>query len=315
MEGVKKSTDLDRRGFLKLLAAMGAWFSMPSMVLASLDDAPLTKEIPSTGEKIPVIGMGTWITFNVGNNLRARNDRTEVLDTFFKLGGGMVDSSPMYGSAEKVMGYALNRLGQPQPKLFSATKVWTPFTGRGKQQIQDSFRLWGIKQFDLFQVHNLVNWENHLEHLLELKRSGSIRYVGITTSHGRRHGELEDIIRTQPIDFVQLTYNILDREVENRLLPAAKEKGVAVIANRPFQGGYLFSDYANQPLPRWAREIDCHNWAQFFLKFVVSHEAVTCAIPATSQVPHMIENMGAGRGHLPDAAMRAKMIDYIASLS
>ena len=298
-----------RRRLLQLLSTAPALAMLPQPLLAANDNAVIRKKIPSSGESIPVIGMGTWITFNVGANPKARNDRTEVLKTFFELGGGMVDSSPMYGSAEDVMGYALKRLGQPQPDLFSATKVWT--SGDGKEQIDDSFRLWNLNRFDLFQVHNLMNWEEHLPYLFELKKQGKIRYVGITTSHGRRHAELEKLILEQPLDFVQLTYNMFDREVEQRLLPAALEKGVAVIANRPFQGGKLFNALAHKPLPKSAQAIGCDNWAQYFLKFVVSHPALTCAIPATSQVAHMHENMGAMRGELPSAKQRQTMLDEI----
>ncbi|MEZ5534447.1 MAG: aldo/keto reductase [Thiolinea sp.] len=312
LSAYNRPRDASRRRFLNVL---GAGALLPLLVPAAHADvnpALLTKPIPASGEQLPVIGMGTWITFNVGSDSAARNARTEVLNAFLELGGGMVDSSPMYGSAEEVVGYALHRLGKPQPKLFSATKVWTPFAG--EEQIDTSFRLWGIERFDLFQIHNLVNWQEHLQTLLAHKQAGKIRYIGITTSHGRRHAELEEIMRTQPIDFVQLTYNVLDREVEQRLLPVARERGIAVIANRPFQGGRLFDRFANRPLPDWAKDIGCENWAQFFLTFVVSHPAVTCAIPATSQVAHMQENMGAGRGTLPDQATRTRMLNYIQSL-
>lgn len=305
---------MKRRHLLKLLSLSPLLSAFSGQIQAA--EAPLLKKkIPSSGEEIPVIGMGTWITFNVGNNTTARNARTEVLKTFFELGGGMVDSSPMYGSAEAVMGYALKRLGLAKPPLFSATKVWT--SGSGQEQIDDSFNLWGVPQFDLFQVHNLLNWEEHLPYLLELKQRGVIRYVGITTSHGRRHAELEQLIREQPLDFVQLTYNIFDREVEERLLPAALDNGVAVIVNRPFQGGRLFDLVAGKPLPPLAQEIGCENWAQYFLKFVVSHPAVTCAIPATSQVAHMQENMDTMRGELaalPNAAQRTAMLAEIRRL-
>lgn len=301
------TSNQQRRRLLQLLSLAPALAMMPKTLLA--DNSIISKPIPATGEAMPVIGMGTWITFNVGTNPQARNQRTEVLKTFFELGGKMVDSSPMYGSAEAVMGYALEQLGQPQPALFSATKVWT--AGDGPAQMADSFQLWGLEQFDLFQVHNLLSWETHLPYLLELKRQGKIRYVGITTSHGRRHADLEKLIIEQPLDFVQLTYNVLDREVEQRLLPAALEKGVAVIANRPFQGGALFKRLANNPLPTSAQDIGCANWAQYFLKFVVSHPAVTCAIPATSQIAHMQENMGAMRGELATAKQRQTMLDEI----
>ena len=274
---------------------------------------PLLKQIPSTGEIIPSIGMGTWISFNVGGSKRLRNARTEVLKTFFAMGGKMVDSSPMYGSAEEVMGYCLKKLGYPK-SLFSATKIWTSSKNSGKQQIIDSENLWGIKPFDLFQIHNLLSWEEHIETLIEKKKNGEVKYIGITTSHGSRHDELEKIMRTQDIDFVQFTYNILDREVESRLLPLAKEKGIAVIINRPFQGGSLFDYFDRYPLPSWKSEYDINNWAQFFLKFIISHPAVTCVIPATSKVFHMKENMNAMYGKMPDNRGRAKMIQYIESL-
>ena len=302
---------MNRRQLLKVLSLAPAVAMLPKHAQAA-DHPIMTKPIPSSGEAIPIIGMGTWISFNVGNNTQARNDRTEVLKTFFDLGGGMVDSSPMYGSAEEVMGYALDRLGRPQKSLFSTTKVWT--RGDGEAQIRESFDLWGLKKFDLYQVHNLVNWEAHLPYLLDLKKRGLIRYVGITTSHGRRHGELEKLINEQGLDFVQLTYNVFDRDVEQRLLPAAQQNGVAVIANRPFQGGRLFNALEGKPLPAIAAEIGCANWAEYFLKFVVSHPAVTCAIPATSQVAHMKENMGAMRGELPNAKQRVAMLNAIRAL-
>ena len=302
-----------RRRFLKAVSVPALLALLPSSALAASDKTLITKPIPSTGEQLPVIGMGTWITFNVGSNTEARNARTEVLKTFFDLGGSMVDSSPMYGSAEEVMGYALKRLKSQgvatEKSLFSTTKVWT--RADGEAQIADSYRLWGVDEFDLYQIHNLLNWQDHLARLQQLKQAGKIRYIGITTSHGRRHEDLEQIMKTQPIDFIQLTYNLRHREVEKRLLPLAQEKGIAVIVNRPLDGGRLFDQFAHKPLPAWAGEIGCANWAQFFLKFVVSHPAVTCAIPATSQIAHMKENMGAARGQLPDPAVRAKMLKFI----
>ena len=284
------------------------------------DDGPskgpmdvLTKVIPSTGAAVPVVGMGTWITFNVGDDPEAREARSEVLRAFFANGGGMIDSSPMYGSSEEVVGYGLRRLG-PTPGLFSATNVWTSSASEGREQVATSGRLWGIDRFDLLQVHNLVAWKKHLEMLFEMKEAGRVRHVGITTSHGRRHEEMEEIMRSEPIDFVQLTYNIRDREVERRLLPLALERGIAVIANRPFQGGGLVDRMNREPLPDWAAEIDCRSWAQILLKFIVSHPAVTCAIPATTRVDHVRENMGAAQGRLPDAAMRARMIRHVEAL-
>jgi len=180
--------------------------------------------------------------------------------------------------------------------------------------MERSEKLWGQKRFDLLQIHNLLSWEAHLETLLDWQARGRVRMIGVTTSHGRRHPELEKIIATQPIDFVQFTYNMIDREAEARLLPLAAERGLGVIVNRPFRRGGLFDRFQRHPLPPFAAEIDCANWAQFFLKFIVSHPAVTCAIPATTRVDHMVENMGGGRGRLPDAALRARMVRHLESL-
>ncbi|HEY5789797.1 MAG TPA: aldo/keto reductase, partial [Gammaproteobacteria bacterium] len=257
------------------------------------------------GEPLAVIGMGSWITFNV-DSVFAMDRRAEVLAAFFAHGGGLVDSSPMYGRAEAVIGHGLRRLDRPQG-LFAATKVWTWGRDSGIRQLRESAALWGLERFDLLQVHNLVDWEVHLETLAEWKAAGRVRYVGVTTSHGRRHAELETLMQTLPLDFVQLTYNVVDRAAEARLLPLAAERGIAVIANRPFQGGALFRRVRGSPLPGWAAEFDCSSWAAFFLKFIVGHPAVTCAIPATSQVAHMHENMGAGYGRLPDPEERARM--------
>ena len=276
--------------------------------------APLLRIIPSTGERIPAIGMGTWITFNVGGDAGLRAQRAEVLRTFFARGGKLVDSSPMYGSAEEVIGWCLSK-SQGTPPLFAATKVWTMFQRWGVSQMEKSEALWHVKRFDLMQIHNMLDWESHLETLKAWKAQGRVRYIGITTSHGRRHGDLAKALETEPFDFVQFTYNIADREVEERLLPLAMELKIAVIINRPFQGGSLFDAVKGKPLPNWAREFDAANWAQFFLKFVVSHPAVTCAIPATSQVAHMNENMDALAGRLPDPEMRQRMIRHFAELS
>jgi diketogulonate reductase-like aldo/keto reductase len=275
--------------------------------------APMLRPIPATGEQVPVIGMGTWITFNVGDDAGLRVQRAEVVRTFFERGGTVIDSSPMYGTSEAVIGDCLARIGHEGP-LFSATKVWTPLKWFGPGQMEESRALWGVKRFDLMQIHNLLNWEGHLATLLEDKAAGRIRYIGVTTSHGRRHDEFEKVMATQPLDFVQFTYNVLDREAEARLLPLAAERGQAVLINRPFRQKQLFGMFGDQPLPDWAGEIGCANWAQFFLKFIVAHPAVTCVIPATSRVDHMQENMGALYGPLPDQAMRARMVRYVESL-
>ncbi len=312
--------DSQKRQLIKLGAAALAITQTPSALAAisfnsssatikAATTADLTKIIPSSQQPLPVIGMGTWQTFNVGNNQKLREKRCAVLKAFFEQGGGMIDSSPMYGSSEAVIGDCLQQLSFPEAN-FSATKVWTSSANEGIQQIADSHKLWRINQFDLFQVHNLAGWKKHLPYLQAMKANGRLNYVGITTSHGRRHTELEQIMRNETIDFVQLTYNIADREVESRLLPLAKDRGIAVIVNRPFQGGSLFRKIANKPLPPWAKEINCDNWAQFFLKFVVSHDAVTCAIPATTRVEHMLQNMAARLGPMPDSNIRQQMFRY-----
>ncbi|MEK7244495.1 MAG: aldo/keto reductase [Pseudomonadota bacterium] len=273
----------------------------------------LKRAIPKTGEEIPAIGMGSWITFNVGADPALRDARAKVLQAFFEGGGGLIDSSPMYGSSEEVIGFGLKRVASPG-SLFAATKVWIWGQALGIRQMENSRRLWGRERFDLMQIHNLLDWESHLETLRAHKAEGRIRYLGMTTSHGSRHDALAKIMATQPLDFVQFTYNILDREAERRLLPLAAERRLAVVVNRPFRQGGLFHLFARHPLPAWAGEFDCANWAQFFLKFVVSHPAVTCAIPATTRADHMAENMGALRGRLPDPNTRARMIRYVENL-
>jgi aryl-alcohol dehydrogenase-like predicted oxidoreductase len=211
-----------------------------------------------------------------------------------------------------VIGWSLARLGE-QP-LFAATKVWTPLAMLGPRQMNQSRELWGVERFDLMQIHNMLAWEGHLETLLEDKRAGRVRLVGMTTSHGRRHEEFAAVMASQPLDAVQFSYSVADREAERELLPLAAERGMAVLINRPFDGGLLFHAVEGRPLPAWAAEIDCANWAQFFLKFVISHPAVTCAIPATSRVEHMRENMGALSGRLPDPELRERMAQYVLAL-
>ena len=270
----------------------------------------ITKPVPSSHERIPVIGLGSSRTFNVGDDPVALDNVAEVIRHFFNAGGKLIDSSPMYGSSQPAIGYALNKLAKTK-EVFSADKVWTWESGSGPKQIEKSRQYWKIDAFDLMQVHNLVEWRQHLKTLYSMKRQGKLRYVGITTSHGRQHDELEEVMKTQSLDFVQFSYNIIDREVERRLLPLAKQKGIGVIINRPFQRGDLVGELEGKPLPTWAKDIDCKTWPQFLLKFVVSHPAVTCAIPATSQVEHVKENMAACYGSLPDKVMRARMIDYV----
>jgi diketogulonate reductase-like aldo/keto reductase len=300
---------MNRRRFVELLAASAA------LPLTTDEESQqiLMRAIPSSGERIPVIGMGTWQTFDAGRSAAERTRLLAVLQAFFDRGGQLIDSSPMYGRSETVVGDLLPRL-RSRPRLFAASKVWIPGKRLGSVQMEESRSLWGIARFDLMQVHNLLDWEAHLDTLKEWKSRGRVRYIGVTTSHGRRHDELERIMNREPLDFVQFTYNLSDRSAESRLLPLARERRIAVILNRPLDGGNLFPSVRGRSLPRWAMEFDCANWAQYFLKFVVSHPSVTCAIPATSQVAHMVENMGACTGRLPDASMRTRMAQHFASM-
>ncbi|MGB5520841.1 MAG: aldo/keto reductase [Gammaproteobacteria bacterium] len=302
-----------RRRFFQYLSAACA-----SLVIANLNAIPSSTRhsriIPSSAESIPAIGMGSWLVFAIDpDNDEQLSSREAVIRVFLERGGGMIDSSPMYGVAQDVIGRSLKRIND-HTGLFAATKVWTRGNRQGLLQMEDSRLLWGLPRFDLMQVHNLMDWQSHLPNLYDMRDEGQIRYVGVTTSHGRRHGDLIDIMRSQPVDFVQFTYNLLDREAEQFLLPLAADKGIAVIINRPFQRGGLFNKFSRYPLPTWAADIDCNNWAQFFLKFIISHPAVTCAIPATSRVDHMQQNMAAAEGRLPDMAMRKEMVNYVQSL-
>lgn len=303
-----------RRVLLQRLALLMPTLRWAGDAAAQAAARVATRPIPSSGEPIPLVGLGSWITFNVGNDPRARDACADVMQAFFAAGGRMIDSSPMYGSSQSTIGHGLARLG-PKAPLFSADKVWISSGARGPAQIETSRRLWGVPRFDLLQVHNLLGWEEHLPTLLAMKAAGRLRYVGVTTSEGRRHRELEAVLRSQPLDFVQLTYNPLDREAEQRLLPLAAERGVAVIANRPFREGALLQALQPHTLPAWAAsELGCDGWAQFVLKFIVSHPAVTCTIPATTRVDHVRQNLGAALGPLPDAALRRRMAAHIAAL-
>jgi diketogulonate reductase-like aldo/keto reductase len=304
---------LNRRAFLQAMLAMGAGLVLPPLQGAAAPQ-PYRRLIPATGESLPVIGLGSWITFAINpDDQTALAKREQILREFLRRGGGVLDSSPMYGTAQAVIGRCLRRIDDHKG-LFAATKVWIKGNREGLLQMEQSRALWGVPRFDLMQVHNLLDWQTHLPRLLAMKEEGTIRYVGVTTSHGRRHEELVKIMRSEKLDFVQFTYNILDREAEEVLLPLAADRGIAVIINRPFQRGGLFEHVGRQPLPGFARDIDCDNWAQFFLKFIVSHPAVTCAIPATSKLAHLQENMAAAYGRLPEPAMRQKMADYVRNL-
>ncbi len=307
---------MKRRVFVQSVPALAAAGVLPAWVARAAVDQPLRRQIPRSGERISAVGMGTWLTFDVGDSPFERNRRRQVLARFFAAGGGMIDSSPMYGRAEAVLGDLLPQVDYAG-RLFSATKVWTAFDRVGPAQMAESLRLWGQgaggrvlgpepRRFDLMQVHNLLNWRDHLKTLRSWQEEGRFRYIGVTTSHGRKHDEIERILRREPIDFLQITLNLADRSAEP-LVELAADRGVAVIINRPFDGGLLFNHVGARPLPALARDIGCANWAQVFLKWILAQPAVTCAIPATTNPAHMDENMGALHGPVADAAQRRRL--------
>ncbi len=313
---MKKTENISRRQFIRLAATLGTGLILPGEAFAT--SPPIYKTILKTGEKLPVIGMGTSRTFDAANDPELLLRLEGVTRTFFDMGGGMIDSSPMYGSSQEVIGQVLSKMKSSkvndEKNLFAATKVWIEGRQQGLEQMEESRLQWGIKNFDLMQIHNLVDWRIHLETLKQMKADGKIRYMGITTSHGRYHDQLKDILKKHDFDFVQLSYNIANRDVESPLLSIAQDKGIAVIVNRPYQRGDLFRKVKGKPLPPWVQEFDCSSWGQYFLKYVVSHPAVTCAIPATTRVKHMKDNMLAGRGRLPTAKQRVNMLKYFESL-
>jgi diketogulonate reductase-like aldo/keto reductase len=275
--------------------------------------AMLARAIPSSGEKLPVIGLGTWQAFDVDLTSDSRRQLGDVLSLFVKLGGRVIDTSPMYGRAEEVIGELTTALGI-QDKIFLATKVWTRGEESGIKSMERSMALLRAKRIDLIQVHNLVDVQTQLATLREWKAQGRIRYIGITHYEAGAFADVEKIMRREKVDFVQINYSLMEREAGERLLPLAQERGVAVIVNRPFGGGDLFSRTRSKPLPDWAADFDCHSWAQFFLKWIVANSAVTCAIPATDKPSHLEDNMRGGMGRLPDTKTRQKMVELVSSL-
>jgi diketogulonate reductase-like aldo/keto reductase len=273
----------------------------------------LQRAIPSSGEKIPVIGLGSWQVFDVGPDAAQRQPLEEVLSRFVALGGRVVDSSPMYGRAEQVIGDIAIKLSL-HASLFMATKVWTTGKEEGIASMERSLAKLQTKTIDLMQVHNLVDVRTHLATLRAWKEQGRTRYLGITHYNSSAYSEVAKLLRTEKVDFLQINYSLGEREAEKEILPLAQERGVAVLINRPFGGGDLFSRVRQRPLPDWAAEFDCHSWVQFLLKWIIAHPAVTCAIPATGNVRHLEENMEAGLGRLPDVKLRSRMVDAIAQL-
>jgi len=312
---IGSSAMTSRRTVLKGIAGAGAWLAAgrPDAREAVSTGTAVKRAIPASGEQIPVIGLGTYQAFDVGTSASDRAPLKEVLQALVNNGGSVIDSSPMYGRAEEVVGDLTAELGL-RPSLYLATKVWTSGRDAGVRQMEESFRLLKTQTIDLMQIHNLVDWKTHTATLKQWKQQGRVRYVGITHYHEGAYDELERLIKTRQYDFVQLNYSIAEREAENTVLPLAQEMGVAVIANRPFAKASLFARVRGKQLPEWAGDFDCSSWAQFFLKYIVSHPALTCAIPATSNPKHMQDNMMAGVGRLPEAETRRRMARYVEEL-
>ena len=292
---------LTRRTVLGLMAAAAAG-SSPARAASSI----LTRPIPSSGEAIPVVGLGTWRTFDVGPASAERAPLKTVLQRFVDLGGRVIDSSPMYGTAESVAGDLAAELAVTD-KLFFATKVWTSGREAGVAQIEQSFRRFRTKRLDLLQIHNLLDWKTQLRTLRDFKQTDRIRYVGVTHYTASAYDELERVLRSEPLDFLQVNYSVGEREAERRILPLAAERGIAVLVNRPFSEGSLFQRVRGKALPAWASEIGCESWAQLLLKWVLANPAATCVIPATSRPEHLADNMKAGVGALPDDKMRTQI--------
>ena len=304
---------IDRRILLKAGLAMTPLGALTSASAHAQSASATTTSTKNIHNQLPLVGLGSWITFNVGDDAALLEECTKVISAFIQGGGRLIDSSPMYGSSQATIGYALRKLGYPA-SVFSAEKVWTSSQSNGPKQIEQTRRHWGVERFDLMQIHNLVNWQGHLETLAAMKAEGRLGAIGITTSHGARHEMLEKIMTQQSIDFVQLTYNVVDRDVEQRLLPLAQERGIGVIVNRPYRRGGLIRWSDGKALPGWVAETGASSWAQFLLKFAVSHPAVTCAIPATTRVDHVRENLQVATGTMPDQKLRERMANYVRQL-
>ena len=305
---------MTRREAAKLIGGTAAAVVLPITTQAAAESSTmLTRMIPSSGETLPVIGLGTWRAFDVDLTSDIRRQLEEVLSVFVKLSGRAIDSSPMYGRAEEVIGELTAALGIRE-RLFLATKVWTRGRENGIESIERSMALLRTNRIDLMQVHNLLDVHTHLATLRQWKEQGRIRYIGVTHYNSSAFPEIEKILRTEKLDFLQINYSLMEPEAEQRVLPLAQERGVAVIVNRPFGAGDLFDKVRSKPLPGWAAEFDCRSWAQFFLKWIAAHPAVTCAIPATNKPSHLQDNLQAGTGRLPDANMRRRMAELVSSL-
>lgn len=304
---------MNRRNTLKFLASFPFFAQLSYRDLLHAMSKVQQRSIPSSGETIPIVGLGTWQTFDVGNSSSGRAPLKEVLRLLVEKGGMVVDSSPMYGSSESVVGDLATELNITK-KLFMATKVWTSGKQSGIGQMNRSMDRMQKRPMDLMQIHNLQDWKTHMKTLQAWKEEGKVRYIGITHYVESAYGRLEQIMKTYPIDFVQMNYSITSRESENRLLPLAQDKGIAVLTNRPYEGGSLFRKVRGKDLPSIAKDLGCNSWGQFFLKYILSHSAITCAIPGTSKTKHLLDNLGAGTGPMPDHTERKAMVDFLNTL-
>lgn len=299
---------MNRRTCLNNLSALGF---LP--LIASMQENNVIKRvIPSSGERLTAVGVGTWQTFDVGNASDERQPLKDVLRILIEKTGSVIDSSPMYGRSEKVVGELSTELSL-NSKLFIATKVWTTGEQEGIRQMNNSFSLLKREKIDLLQIHNLMDWQTHLKTLRSMKESGKVRYIGITHYLESAYSTVEQILKGNTLDFLQINYSVVSRKAAERLFPLAAEKKVAVIINRPFEGGSLFHTVGGKHLPDWVSEFDCSSWAQFFLKFILSNSTVTCVIPGTSRRDHIIDNMSAAYGRLPSEKHRAQMVKLIES--
>lgn len=308
----KALNPLSRRRALKYLVFGSAGLAFPALSWR-MNEKMLQRIIPSSSERIGVVGLGTWQTFDVGNAEQSRAPLREVLKVLVENGGNLIDSSPMYGSSERVAGELSHELGL-EDRIFYATKVWTTGEDQGKSQMRSSMEKMQVSVMDLMQIHNLQDWKTHLKTLYDWKERGIVKHIGITHYRDSAHDALENIIKTEKIDFVQVNYSMGSRNAERSLLPAASDRGVAVVANVPFGGSSLFQKTRGKELPEWASDFDCKSWAQFFLKYLISNPAVTCVIPGTSKPHHMLDNAGAGFGRMPSAAERKRMVDHFNKL-
>jgi diketogulonate reductase-like aldo/keto reductase len=302
---------MSRRSVLKSLAA-AALAVHPAFAAAPARNptAMSARPIPRSGELLPVVGLGTWQTFDVGPNAAERTELREVLRGLVASGGKLVDSSPMYGEAERVVGDLASEAAL-RDQLFLATKLWTRGREAGIAEMEQSFRLMRTKRMDLMQIHNLLDVDTHTKTLRDWKAAARVRYIGITHYHSGSYRELERLVKTKQYDFVQFNFSMAEREAENTLLPVCADSGTAVIINRPFAGADLFRHVKGKPLPAWAADFDCATWGQFLLKWILGHPAVTCVIPATRRPAHLEDNVQAGMGRLPDTGTRRRMLEYL----